>query len=120
MVLKGAGVDEFAGEADFVASMLASKRFSWLGFLGDMERIKPYGVMFVSIGPSFTKDGTIRLNLRGVANQRDEILKLETNLFNDPAFRDPKLASETRDTANPWTTFQLTCVYVPEAIRDSR
>ncbi len=113
-VLESGGITRFAREADFVDSLLKAKRFSWTLFLTDLERIKPYGAMFTSIAPNFTKEGTIDVRLRGVANPRDQLLKLEENLFKDEAFTNSKLQSEKREKSNPWTTFQITFEYLPE------
>lgn len=113
-VLESGGITRFAREADFVDSLLKAKRFSWTLFLTDLERIKPYGAMFTNISPDFTKEGTIDVSLRGVANPRDQLLKLEDNLFQDNAFTNSMLQNEKRETSNPWTTFQITFEYLPE------
>ncbi len=117
-VLESGGIARFAQEADFVNDILKAKRFSWTVFLTDLERIKPYGAMFTNISPRFAKDGTIEVSLRGVANPRAELLKLEDNLFKDPAFRNSRLETEKRETDNPWTTFQISCTYLPEVERE--
>jgi Tfp pilus assembly protein PilN len=114
-VLDSAGVSTFSQEAQFVAEILKAKRFSWTQFLTDLERVKPYGLMFESVSPSISSSGAITVSFKGVANPREELIKLETNLFNDASFREVKLLSESKDTSNPWTHFQLTCQYIPEA-----
>ncbi len=114
-ILQSGSVASLSDEAKFVAHLLDAKRFSWTKFLADVENIKPYGVMFQAISPSVTPEGAIVLNLRGQANPRSEMLKLEQNLFSSPLFREVQLSNEQRQPGNPLTDFSITCTYFPEA-----
>ena len=114
-VLDSAGVATFSQEVQFISEILKAKRFSWTNFLGDVERIKPFGLMFESVSPAISSSGVITVSFKGVANAREELIKLESNLFNDNSFTEVKLLNETRDSANSWIHFQLSCQYLPEA-----
>lgn len=116
-MLAGGKASALSGETQFIGRVLAAKRFSWITFLGDLERVKPYGVMFLSVSPSFTKEGTIVVSLGGVGNKRDQLLKLESNLFSDSVFRKVRLSQEQKKEGSPWTTFHISVEYIPEAMR---
>ncbi len=117
-LLEGGNVAVLAAEARFLEQVLDAKRFDWPRLLRDLERIKPYGVMLESVTPRIGKGGAVAIQLRGVANPRAELLKLEENLFSDPRFQDVKLEGEQKETGSPWTRFTLTCTYLPEAGRE--
>ena len=111
--LQGAGIASVTSEAKFVSEVLKEKRFSWIHFLGDLERIKPYGVMFTTIVPQVNPDGTVGVALTGDANPRSELLKLEQNLMTDKSFTAAQLHSEQKDNSSPWVHFQISCTYLP-------
>jgi hypothetical protein len=112
--LDKAAASTFSQEAALVATMLDQKRFSWLKVLHDLESVKSYGVMMNGVSPQADADGVIHLNVRGVANPRSELMRFEQNLFSDARFREVKLHDEQRDSTSPMTTFNLSCVYLPE------
>jgi hypothetical protein len=111
--LQGAGIASVTSEAQFVSEILKEKRFSWTQFLGDLERIKPYGVMFTAIVPQINPDGTVGVALTGDANPRSELLKLEQNLMTDKSFTAAQLHSEQKEASSPWIHFQISCIYLP-------
>lgn len=119
-VLDSAGVATFAGEARFVSEVLAVKRFSWIQFLEDLERVKPFGVQLEAVSPTIGKDESVGVALRGRANQRSELLKFEQNLMGDPSFFGFLLQSEQREKNSPFVSFNLTVQYRPEASRELR
>lgn len=119
-VLDSAGVATFAGEAQFVSEVLAVKRFSWIRFLEDLERVKPFGVQLEAVSPSIGKDESVGVSLRGRANQRGELLKFEQNLMGDRSFFGFLLQSEQREKNSPFVSFNLTVQYRPEASREPR
>ena len=116
--LEGRDTGAFAGEGAFLARLIEGKRFDWPRFLADLELVKPYGVMLTAVTPKVRESGVVQVQLRGVANPRGELLKLEENLFNDPRFRAGKLEGEQKEPGSPWVTFSLTCEYLPEASRE--
>lgn len=116
--LEGRDTGALAGEVAFLARLIENKRFDWPRFLADLERVKPYGVMLTAVTPKVRESGVVQVQLRGVANPRGELLKLEENLFSDPRFRAGKLEGEQKDPGSPWITFSLTCEYLPEASRE--
>ncbi|MGC8763512.1 MAG: PilN domain-containing protein [Acidobacteriota bacterium] len=117
-LLGGGNVAALAGEARFLEQVLSAKRFDWPRLLKDLERVKPYGVMLESVAPRTGKGGLVTIQLRGVANPRAELLKLEENLFADPRFQSVKLEGEQKESGSPWTRFTLSCTYLPEAGRE--
>ena len=118
-VLDSAGVATLTREAEFADELLQSKRFSWIKFLEDMEDVKAYGVRFTAVVPGVNSDGTISLNLKGVANPRSELSKLENSLLADPRFREVRLTQEQKDANGPLVNFSITCEYHPEARREA-
>jgi hypothetical protein len=112
-VLQSASVTSFSGEAAFVSEMLDRKRFSWVTFLNDLERVKAYGVAFQAVSPQVDSAGVIKVNLRGIANPRLELMKLEQNLFGDPRFKEVQLSNEQRDGSGPTVNFNISCAYLP-------
>lgn len=118
-VLGSASVATFSGEAKFVSGLLAKKRFSWVVFLKDLERVKAYGTSFQGVNPQVDDTGVIRVSIRGQANPRAELMKLEQNLFNDPHFKEVQLAGEQREGTGPVVNFSISCVYLPEGGADA-
>lgn len=118
-ILDSSGVATLARQAEFTDELLKAKRFSWIKFLGDMEEVKAYGVRFTAVVPSVGSDGTVGLNLKGVANPRSELSKLENNLLKDPRFTEVKLTQEQKDSGSPMVNFTITCTYHPEAGREA-
>jgi hypothetical protein len=119
-ILESAGVATFAGEAQFISEVLIVKRFSWTRFLEDLERVKPFGVQLEGVSPSFGKDESVALTLRGRANQRGELMKFEQNLMGDPSFFGFLLQNEQKEKNTPFVSFNLTVKYRPEASHEPR
>ncbi len=115
-ILESAGVATFSHEVQFVDRVLQAKRFSWIRMLEDLERVKAYGTMFTTVTPSLGQDGRITITVNGVANPRGEMLKLESNFFADPSFRNVVLSNEQKESGTPMVHFQITCEYLPEAV----
>lgn len=115
-LLEGREVDEYASESAFILGVLERRRFAWTTLLDHLEDEKPFGVMLNDLAMVETPGGRISIKIRGTANARGEMLKLEDNLLRSPRFEDPRLESEERDPANPWTRFSLSVEYLqPEA-----
>jgi type IV pilus assembly protein PilN len=118
-VLKSASVATFSGEAQFVSGILAKKRFSWVTFLKDLERVKAYGTSFQAVTPQMDGSGLIHVSIHGQANPRAELMKLEQNMFGDPHFKEVQLSGEQKDSSGPVVTFSISCVYHPEGGTDA-
>lgn len=112
-VLESGSVASFAEEAQFVSGVLEMKRFSWLRFFEDLERVKPFGLIMEGITPTIGPEGQILVMVRGKANQRTELMKLEQNLMSDPNFRGFILQSEQKETNSPFIIFNISVEYVP-------
>ena len=111
--LESPEVGNFLGEAQFMDGVLRTKAFSWVDFLSKLEDVKAYGVMFKNISPK-VESGAVQIFLRGVANPREEYLKLENNLFASRNFSNVTTFEESKDLNNPWTLFDINVTYVPD------
>jgi len=112
-LLEGREVDQYAAEAEFAAELIERRQFSWTQFLDRVEAVKPFGVMVNDLDPSVNTDGGIEVRLRGSANAREELLKLEKNLLDCPYFKNPLLESEDRDGNTPLIKFSVRAEYLP-------
>ncbi len=114
-LLKGQAVAVYASEGGFMSGVLAQKRFDWIAMLDKVESIKPYGARFTDVSPQHDDKVGWKINIKGEANSRDEILKLEANLFASPCFKEPRLIREGRQPNGSTLQFEATAVYLPEA-----
>lgn len=101
-------------EAIYLNDVLAKKKFSWLIFLNRLEKVKPYKSIFQSISPKTRKDGTFYIKVKGLAQPREEIFKLEENIFQSEYFGKPHLVSEELDKTTTWQAFEIEFLYFPE------
>ena len=114
-LLKGQAVAVYASEGGFMSGVLDRKRFDWIAMLDKVESIKPYGARFTDVSPQHDDKAGWRINIKGEANSRDEILKLESNLFASPWFKEPRLVREGRQPNASTLQFEATAIYLPEA-----
>lgn len=101
-------------EAQYLQDVLSQKKLSWLTFLERLEVIKPYKTLFQSINPKVRKDGTFYVKIKGLAQPREEIFKIEQNIFKSEYFGKPHLVSEEPDKVSQWQAFEIEFVYYPE------
>jgi len=87
--------------------VLEEHAFSWLKMLDDIERVMPYDVRLIRIGPSVGTEG-ITLSFEVVARNRDAMLDFIDNLVEDPKFDEPSLASEQTPEESDTGTYVLT------------
>jgi Tfp pilus assembly protein PilN len=114
-LLQGPAVATYASEGGFMAQVLDHKRFDWIALLDRVEAIKPYGARFTDVSPQRDEKTGWTIRLKGEANNRDEILKLEANLFASPFFQEPRLLREGRQTNSQTLQFEVSAAYLPEA-----
>ncbi len=114
-LLQGPAVATYASEGGFMARVLDHKRVDWIALLDRVEAIKPYGARFTDVSPQRDEKTGWTIRLKGEANYRDEILKLEANLFSSPFFQEPRLVREGRQTNSPTLQFEVAAAYLPEA-----
>ncbi len=105
---------QLSREAHYLKDVLSQKEFSWLIFLNRLETIKPYKTIFQSISPKVRKDKSFYVKVKGLAQPRDEIFKLEQNIFKSKYFGKPHLTSEELDKTSQWQAFEIEFVYYPE------
>jgi len=114
-LLEGPAVAVYASEGGFMAQVLERKRFDWIALLDRVETIKPYGARLTDVSPQRDEKTGWSLRLRGEANNRDEILKFEANLFSSPYFQEPRLIREGRQPNGTTIQYEISAVYLPEA-----
>lgn len=100
-------------EALYLKEILDKKEFSFLKFLERLEKIKPYRSLFQSITPKLMKDGNFLVKVKGVANPREEIFKLEENIFKSDYFGKPHLIYEELEKTTQWQAFEINFIYYP-------
>ena len=85
---------------------LREHAFSWLRMLDDIERVMPYEVRLVRIGPTMGPDG-VMLSLDVVTRNRDAMLDFIDNLIEDPRFDEPALGNEETPEESDTGTYIL-------------
>lgn len=95
--------------------ILREHSFSWLGMLSDVERVMPYAVRLVRIGPSIGEE-RVSLAIDGAARNRDAMLEFIDNLIADPSFDHPIPESERtpEDSTSGEYEFSLVVDYLPD------
>jgi type IV pilus assembly protein PilN len=85
-------------QAAFLNQLFAEKAFSWTAVMMDLETVLPAGVQVMNIDPAIEKSGAVTIRLR-VNGQRDRAVDLVRNLEHSRRFLQPRLASESLETA---------------------
>ncbi len=95
--------------------ILREHSFSWLGMLSDVERVMPYAVRLVRIGPSIGEEEAT-LSIEGAARSRDAMLEFIDNLIADPSFDHPIPENEKtpEDSSSGEYEFSLVVDYRPD------
>jgi hypothetical protein len=81
-------------ETTSLQSIVARRQLSWSLLIVDLEKVLPWDVRLISIDPHVQENGSIALNLKGVATTRDAWLHLLTVFFGADRFSDPVPVSE--------------------------
>ncbi len=116
-LLEGPAVAIYASEGGFMEKVLKRKRFDWTALLDSIESVKPYGARLMDVAPQWDEKTGWSLRLRGEANNMDEILKFEGNLFSSPRFKESRLMREGRQPNGATIQYEISAVYLPEAKR---
>jgi type IV pilus assembly protein PilN len=90
---------KLAIETAAMSGVVARRTLVWSQLLADLERVIPWDVRVISITPSIDKDGSVLINLTGVATGRDAWLKLLAVLFTDSKFSNPMPINEEAPSA---------------------
>jgi Tfp pilus assembly protein PilN len=114
--LEKASWSQLATETAGLQKVLKQRQLSWTRLLGDLERVVPWDVRLVSIGPAVGPKGDVRLNLIGVSTGREAWLTLLARLFSDSRFSEPMPRSEEAPSATNAAgyRFQVSVRYWPE------
>ena len=94
--------------------VLREHRFSWLQLLDDIERVLPYDLRMIRIGPSVEQEG-VNLNMAFVARNREAMLDLIDAMIADPRFEDPlpRIEKTPEDSQGGSYNVTMTAVYNP-------
>ncbi len=103
-------------ETSSLQVVVGRRRLVWSQLLADLERVTPWDVRLVQITPTIAKDGTVQVELAGLATGREAWLKLLAVLFTDSRFSDPLPRSEEAPSAtnSKGYRFILSVRYWPE------
>jgi hypothetical protein len=106
--LADVGWKKLQTETTALTGVVARRKLVWSQLLADLERVIPWDVRLVNITPSVDKDGSVLINLTGVATGREAWLKLLAALFTDPKFSDPMPRSEEAPSATNGQGYRFT------------
>lgn len=85
-------------QSEFLNQLFARKSFSWTAVMMDLEDVLPAGVQVQNIDPIVRPGGHVTIRLR-VAGPRERAVDLVRNLERSRRFLQPRLASESAETA---------------------
>lgn len=100
-------------EALYLRSVLDKKEFSWVEFLDRLEEVKPYKATIEDIKPKVLEDRTVFVQIKGLAQPREEVFKFQENIFKSSFFAKPQLANEEADKQSGWQSYDIEMVYYP-------
>jgi hypothetical protein len=102
-------------ETQSLQDVVARRKLVWSQLLADLERVVPWDIRLVSITPTVSKEGEVRVAISGVATGREAWLKLLAVLFTDRSFSEPLPSAEEAPSASNSLgyKFQLTLRYWP-------
>ena len=106
--LAAIGWKKLGFETAAMKEVVARRRLVWSQLLADLERVVPWDVRLISISPSIDKDGSVLINLTGVATGREAWLKLLAVLFTDSRFSDPLPRAEEAPSATNGQGYRFT------------
>lgn len=109
--LEGLDLKRLDQKTKFVNAKLAERAFSWSTLLDELESVLADDVRLVSIAPSFTDEGSIRLQLQFESKSADGMITTINRMHADPQFRNPFPSTETATPAG--YSFDLTAEYLP-------
>ncbi len=94
-------------QAEEVNQLIDDKSFSWTLAMEDLERVLPGGVQVTTLEPARDKkDGHITVRMR-VVGPRDRAVELVQNLEHSRRFLQPRIVSETSESATNGPQQQL-------------
>jgi len=83
-------------QISFANARLAERAFSWSELLDRLEHVLPDDVRILSVSPTFSKEGLVRLNLSCAGKKDDSMLRTLDALIHDARFVAPFPSGETK------------------------
>ncbi|MBP7149421.1 MAG: PilN domain-containing protein [Acidobacteria bacterium] len=111
--LAGVDAEVVGSQADFVASILAERNFSWTQLFNELERVVPWDVKLVSVRPVFN-EGKVQIQLQGLARTLDSFFELQEVLAASERFGEVVPNSyEHPEPGDQRVRFDMTFAYSP-------
>jgi len=128
-------------QVDFLNAKIAERTFAWSQLFDRLARLLPQDVRLTRLSPRGVvdtevdrrrrgapppvsrkkgqQDDRVTLTIGGEAKSDQALLKFVDNLFADPAFLDPDLTQETKESAKDVIKFDLRVGYLPRGARQA-
>lgn len=107
-----------AVESRGLLRLVSERQFSWIAFLGRLERVLPGEVRLSRLQPSFQDSREIVVDIGLIGRGPESVVRTIAALSRSPHFAAVDLKSETRADATGGTpeghTFVITTIYDPE------
>lgn len=109
------GIDRIRllSQAEFVASVLEERNFSWTRLFNNLEAILPWNVRVTTIRPAI-KDGEIHLLVSGVAMDTDGFFAIQEAFLNSGVFGSVTPHGFEKAEADQRIFFELEVSYFPK------
>jgi hypothetical protein len=112
---KGMDLVTLGKQTKFINAQLAERAFSWSELLDRLEDVMPKDVRIMSVAPTFTETGVVRLNLQCEAKTETGMVETISRFQKNPHFGNPFPSSESMN--NGLWTFGLVVDYKPSIPR---
>lgn len=86
----------YKDRVDFINGIILRKSFSWVNFLGNLERALPDSSYIISLVPKLLSDSRMEVKFKAVSRNLDNLLKLINNL-KALKFKNIRVESEKED-----------------------
>lgn len=110
--IKGLDLARLGAQTKFVNAKLAERAFSWSTLLDELESVLSDDVRLMSVTPSFSAEGDIKLTLNFVSKSGDGMIRTINRMHADPQFRNPFPNNQAAVDGGGYT-FDLNVQYVP-------
>lgn len=109
---------QLAGESRGLLRLVEERRFSWIAFLGRLERVLPAEVRLSRLQPQFLDSGQVAIDIALLGRGPESVVRTLAALSRSPYFSAIELKSEAYPEAKAGVpeghTFVITTVYLPE------
>jgi hypothetical protein len=113
--IKGMDLTTLGNQTRFINAQLAERAFSWSELLDRLEDVVPRDVRIVSITPSFTESGIVRLTMACEAKTSAGMVNTLDRFQRHPQFSEAFPGTQTNTGTG--SSFSLTVDYRPSVTR---